>query len=208
MNLEEWKKRPFRMWVLAALLRILTWIGVKADLLVIVREGLVPLKTKTWTNAYSFAFLGAEDIEALISLDAETPRDQLEQWFRDGKLCFGARDGTRLIAKMWCDLEEFYHPNVPRKLASDEAYLYLAYVHPDYRGKDLAPQMRAAGYSSLREIGRTKFYSYSRYFNTAARRFKAKLGAREDGLRIVFQLFGRWSTSLTFRWRVRPTALK
>lgn len=195
------------MWLLAVLLRALNWIGVKTDLLVIVREGLVPIKINTPTSAYNFDFLGAEDIEDLIRLDPEIPRHQLEKWFRNGKLCFGARDGTRLIAKMWCDLEEFYHPRLPQKLASDEAYLFLAYVHPDYRGKGLAPQMRAAGYSSLRAIGRTKFYSYSRYFNTAARRFKAKLGAREEGLRIVFLLFGRWSTSLTFRWRNQPTAM-
>ena len=102
---------------------------------------------------------------------------------------------------MWCDLDEFYHPTHPHKLTADEAYLFLAYVDPDYRGQGLAPKMRAAAYAALRELGRSKFYSYSGFFNTAARRFKAKLGAREEGLRLHFRLFGNWSKSTTFRWR-------
>jgi hypothetical protein len=96
-------------------------------------------------------------------------------WIQAGKLCFGIRDKGRLIAKMWCDFDESYHPTHPHKLA--------------------------AGYTALRGMGRSRFYSYSRYFNSAARRFKAKLGAREEGLRPHFRLFDNWSKSLTFRWR-------
>ena len=125
--------------------------------------------------------------------------EKLDMWFREGKLCYGIRDHSRLIAKMWCDLDELYHPTCPQKLAVDEVYLFLAYVDPDYRGQGLASLMRVAGFASLRRMGRSKFYSYSRYFNTAARRFKAKLGAREESLIIHFQLFGKWSKSLTFR---------
>lgn len=188
------------MWVLAVLLRVMTWFGIRIDLLVIVREGELPVENVPPTDAYDCGFLSAADIDELIRLDPETDREKLDTWFREGKLCYGIRDNSRLIAKMWCDLDEFYHPTHPHKLAADEVYLYLAYVDPDYRGQGLAPLMRAAGYASLREMGRNKFYSYSRYFNTAARRFKAKLGAREDGLRIHFRLFGRWSKSLTLRW--------
>ena len=101
---------------------------------------------------------------------------------------------------MWCDLDEFYHPTRDEKLERDQAYLLVAYVDPDYRGQGLAPQMRAAGYDALRELGRHRFYSYSRFFNAAARRFKEKLGAREEGLRIHFRWFGRWSSCVTFPW--------
>lgn len=200
MSRIDWKKRPLRLWVLAAFLRALTWIGIRMDLLVIAREGEKPVEIAQPDNAFEFGFLTEANVEDLLRLEPETDRDELDRWFREGKRCYGVWDNSRLIAKMWCDFDEFYHPTHSIKLAADEVYLFLAYVDPDYRGQSLAPLMRAAGYASLREMGRSKFYSYSRYFNTAARRFKAKLGAREQGLRIHFRLFGRWSRSLTFRW--------
>jgi RimJ/RimL family protein N-acetyltransferase len=188
------------LWILAAFLRALSWIGVRIDLLVIVREGETSIDVPQSPDNYNYDFVSAADSEELYRLDPENDREKLATWFQQGKLCFGIRDNRRLIAKMWCDLNEFYHPTHPHKLTADEAYLFLAYVDPDYRGQGLAPKMRAAGYAALRDMGRSRFYSYSRYFNSAARRFKAKLGAREEGLRLHFRLFGKWSKSLTIRW--------
>lgn len=201
LNLRDWKKRPFRMWVLAGLLRAMSWIGIRTDLLILELEGQKPFELAQPTNGYDFRFLTPADIEDLIRLEPGTKRENLKMMFREGKLCYGVWDNTRLIAKMWCDLDQLYHPTRPHPLAADEVYLFLAYVDSNYRGQGLAPLMRVAGYASLREIGRSKFYSYSRYFNTAARRFKAKLGAREESLTVHFRLFGKWSRSLTFQRR-------
>lgn len=189
------------MWILAAFLRAMSWIGVRVDLLVIVREGETPIDVSQPPDDYIYDFISVADIEELYRLDPENDRETLATWFQQGKLCFGIRDNKRLIAKMWCDLNEFYHPTHPHMLSADEAYLFLAYVDPDYRGQNLAPKMRAASYAALSGMGRSRFYSYSRYFNSAARRFKTKLGAREEGLRLHFRLFSKWSKSLTFRWR-------
>jgi len=188
------------MWFLAALLRGMKLIGIRIDLLVIEHENEISVETAQPPDNYDFGFLTAVNVEEIVRLDPEIDREKLKVWFREGRLCYGVRDNSRLIAKMWCDLNEFYHPTHPQKLAADEVYLFAAYVDPDYRGQGLAPLMRCAGYASLRDMGRSKFYSYSRFFNTAARRFKAKLGAREKGLRIHFRFFGRWSRSLTLRW--------
>ena len=166
----------------------------------IVREGETPIDVSHPPEDYHYGFVSATNVEELYRLDPENEKDKLERWFQEGKRCFGVRDNGRLIAKMWCDFDEFYHPTHPHKLAADEAYLFLAYVDPDYRGQRIAPEMRAACCAALRKMGRNRFYSYSRYFNSAARRFKAKLGAREEGLRLHFRLFGRWSKSLTIRW--------
>lgn len=186
--------------MLAVLLRALKWLGINIDLLIIVREGEMPLENTQPIGAYDFDILTPADIEELVRLEPGTEPEELEKWFREGKRCYGLRDKSRLIAKMWCDFDEFYHPTSPYKLAADEVYLFLAYVDPDYRGQGLATLMRAMSYAALREMGRSKFYSYSRYFNTGARRFKAKLGAREEGLRIHTRLFGKWSKTLTFRY--------
>lgn len=176
------------------------WIGINVDLLIRVREGEMPIDSAKHSSKYESRFLSDADLQSLLALEPESDPGDLTKWFQEGKHCFGMWDESRLIAKMWCDLDELYHPARPIKLADDEVYLFLAYVDPDYRGQALASAMRAAGFAALREMGRSKFYSYSRYFNTAARRFKAKLGAREECLIIHFLIFGKWSRSLTFNW--------
>ena len=200
MSQSEPRIRPFRNRVLAVILRPLRWIGIDIDLLIIVREGVIPVENAPPRSDYDFDVLTPADVDQLIQLEPDTEPEKLREWFQEGKLCFGLRDNSRLIAKTWCDFGEFYHPTKPYKLASDEVYLLQAYVDPDYRGQGLATVMRSKSYAALREMGRSKFLSYSRYFNSAARRFKAKLGAREEGLTMHFRLFGRWSKSLTIRY--------
>ena len=188
------------MWVLVAIIRGMTWFGIKIELFTKVREGETDVEIAQPNESYKFGLLTETDVEALTRLDPTTGREKLITWFRQGKLCYGIRDNSRLIAKMWCS---FNHSDLPSKLpkfAADEAYLFFAYVDPEYRGRSLAPLMRTAVYKSLRAMGRSKFYSYSRYFNTGARRFKSKLGAREESLIMHVRLFGKWSRNLTFQW--------
>ncbi len=174
-------------------------MGITIEPFVTVREGETPANLDQTHDAFSFDFLTAADIDELVEFGPGTERDKLSNWFREGKLCYGARNASSLVAKMWCDLNEFSYPPNYRKLADDEVYLFAAYAHPDYRGQNLAPLMRTACYASLRKMGRTRFYSYTDYFNTAARRFKAKVGARDEALRLHIDLFGKWSKTWTLR---------
>jgi hypothetical protein len=114
------------LWILAAFLRALSWIGVRIDLLVIVREGETPIDVSNSPDDYDYGFVSAKDIKELYRLDPENDRQKLAKWFQERKLCFGIRDDGRLIAKKWCDFDEFYHPTHPYKLAADEVYLYLS----------------------------------------------------------------------------------
>jgi hypothetical protein len=98
---------------------------------------------------------------------------------------------------MWCDLDAFSYPPNYRKLEPDEVYLFAAVVDRAHRGEGLAPLMRAECYNALRKKGRSRFCSYTDYFNTPARHFKAKLGAREELLRLHVELFGKWSKTVT-----------
>lgn len=180
-------------------MRRLRWIGIRMELFITVREGETPVEVAQPPDAFRFAFLTVADVDDLIQLEPASDRQELIDWFREGKLCYGIWDQSRLIAKMWCDLDEFNYPPNYRELAVDEVYLYAAFSDPDYRGQSLAPMMRANGYKSLREMGRDRFYSYTDYFNTAARRFKLKLGARNEALRMHLELFGKWSKTVTLR---------
>ena len=180
-------------------MRRMRWFGIRLELFITVREGETPVEIAQPPDTFRFAFLSAADIDDLMRLEPTIDRQQLTTWFQEGKLCFGVWDQARLIANMWCDLDEFNYPPSYRKLAADEVYLYAAFADSDYRGQSLAPLMRAKSYASLREMGRSRFCSYTDYFNTAARRFKHKLGAREEALRMHFELFGKWSKTVTLR---------
>jgi len=192
------KSRPLRLRFLGVLLRVIRGLGINIDLIVLEREGAGPVDFTPPENDFTCRFLGPKDIQDLLRLDAKADRDSLESMFRDEKLCFGMWDDARLVAKMWCDPHELYHPVSPKQLDADEVYLQLAFVDPDYRGQNLAPLMRVRGYAALRELGMTKFYSYSMYVNAEARRFKAKLGARSECLIVFVRWFGRWSSCRTY----------
>lgn len=191
------RKRYVTLRLLAAALRALGWLGVKTELLILEREGESSVEPQSGADPFQYRFLTKSDIDEMIRLEPDSVRHDIEEMFKTGKLCFGVFDGTRLVAKMWCDLDEIYHPINSRTLDDDEVYLQLAFVDPDYRGQSLAPRLRIAGFAALREMGRTRFYSYSRYFNMAARRFKEKLGSREEALIVHIRLFGKWSKCIT-----------
>ena len=57
------------MWILAAFLRALSWIGVRIDLLVVVREGETPIDVSNSPDDYDYGFVPATDIEELYRLD-------------------------------------------------------------------------------------------------------------------------------------------
>lgn len=199
MNQAVPEKKPLRQRILPALLRRTHWIGIRIVPFVTVCEAEVPVDIAQPPESYELSFLTASDIENLIQLEPSANREEISAWFREGKLCYGVRDDSRLVAKMWCDRDEFNFPPNFRKLDNDEVYLFAAFADPEYRGRGLAPLMRTAAYAALREMGCTRFYSYTDFFNAAARRFKAKLGAREEALRVHVELFGKWSTTLTLR---------
>jgi GNAT superfamily N-acetyltransferase len=191
------KRPPVKILIFPAILRRLRKIGIHLEPFFTVREGGQILPTKS--SNFRFDFLAENDFEALVEFSRSEERQVLRSWLDQGKRCFVAWDGSRMIANMWCDFEEFNFPPNYRRLDEDEVYLFAAFAHPDYRGQNLAPQMRNRCYAALRSLGRSRFYSYTDYFNVPARRFKEKLGARNETLRLYVRLFGRWSRTITLR---------
>jgi GNAT superfamily N-acetyltransferase len=193
---------PWQRW-LGGVLRRLRHIGIQTELLLIVREGQHATGISQSDAELACGFLTSEDIPALVALESWTDPDTCRKWFAEGKMCFGARQGNKLVAKMWCDLESFNHPPCFRRLARDEAYLFAAYADPEARGRNIAPIMRERCYAALSAMGRQRFYSYTDFFNMPARRFKEKLGAVNESLKLHVLLFGRWSSTWTLRRYVR-----
>ena len=199
MSARKSKGLRFRARIFPAIFRRLRRIGITVEPFLTVREGEKPTGFDPTNSAFGFGFLAEEDNDELIQFDKDVSHEELCERFREGKLCYGVRDGPVLVAKMWCDLNEFSFPPNFRKLEDDEVYLFAASARPYYRGQNVAPLMRSACYASLQKIGRTRFYSYSDYFNTPARRFKEKLGARDEALKLHVGLFGKWSKTMTVK---------
>ena len=187
---------PFGQRVLAALLYRVSHLGVRLRPLIETLEDVTPPARRPGVEPFRFEALAASDIGDLLALGTEANREEMLRWFAAGKRCFGLRDGVRLVATMWCDLDEVNFAPVHRVLAADEAYLFAAYTDPSYRGRDLAPRLRHACYAHLRANGRTRLVSYSEPFNRASRRFKQKLGAVEVAAWLHVDLFGRWSRTI------------
>jgi len=175
-------------------------IGVSIKPYVTVKEGEVQPDPEMLNDKFVFCELTEDDIDELLKLDSlyYTPK-KLAGWFNEGKLCFGLRDGKRLVAKMWCDLAVVNWEPAYRELGPEEVYLFAAYSDPEYRGQNLAPTLRATCYTVLRERGRTSFYSHSDYYNLPARRFKQKIGGIEEDLQAEVGLFNKWTRTFIIR---------
>ena len=184
---------------LASLLRRIRWIGVEIHPFLVVREGAGSAFGFPGSDRFVSGFIEPDDVAQIARLDPYLDEAECEERLREGKLCYAVKDGSKVVALMWCDLRAFNFPPHYRRLQDDEAYLFGAMTDPAFRGRNLAPLMRSRCYDSLREIGRHTFWSYTDFFNSPARRFKEKLSARDEMLRVHVALFGRFEANWTLR---------
>ena len=140
---------------------------------------------------YTVAYLEESDLPAIAAIPGRTHSlQQLERLLCEGKICLGLKCKEEIVAFSWCDLQECRFVGDRFELRTDEAYLFDAYTSTAYRGKSVAPYLRAMFYSELAAMGRQKIYNVSGSLNKPALRFKQKLGARRLRSGIYFDLFG------------------
>jgi GNAT superfamily N-acetyltransferase len=197
---------PQRDRLAAGVLRRLGRVGIEVTPFLVVREPPRADADRSGLAGLDVGFVGPEWTDELVRLEPSATREEVTGFFAAGKLCFAVRDGSRVLAKTWCDLDEINYGPARRPLEHDEAYLFAAFADPALRGRRLAPAMRAATYDALRDMGRTRFWSYTDLFNPSARRFKRALGAHDDALRLYVSVRGRWSRTVTLRRYPPPTA--
>jgi GNAT superfamily N-acetyltransferase len=184
--------------VLSTIGTAMTRLGIWVQLFLVVREGCVESTTAEPDPGLSLDWIGRDDLEQVHALESWRKREQVESWFEEGQRVFGIKDGNRLVGRTVCNLETFAMNGLIRPLEKDEVYLHSACVHPDYRGRNIAPLMRGACYRALREDGYKRFYSVTKYLNKPARRFKQKLGAVEEALLFYVDFFHRWRWIFTW----------
>jgi len=175
--------KPLGSRVVRRLVNLAARLGVQAELFFVTAEGAAPVGEPIRIDSrYTAGWAGPDDIPELVRVEPGTPAALCAERLRSGLRCFAIKDGTRIVAKMWCEMDECRDPAWRRPLDDDEAYLFNAYTDPSLRGQNLAPAMRQQCYAALRAIGRTRVFSCTDYTNIAARRFKRKLGAVDEAL--------------------------
>ena len=128
---------------LASLCRRLSRLGVEIAPFLIVREGAGSGVAFPDNTRFISGFLGLDDVAQMARLDPYLDEAACEELLRLGRLCYALKDGPRIVAQMWCDLEAFNHLPHYRLLQDDEAYLFNAITDPEFRGHGLAPLMRS-----------------------------------------------------------------
>jgi len=159
----------------------------------LVREGLSnenELTVFPKINPCKAIFLSPIDMK-VISSNPEVPetKDILLERLSSGCLCLGIKYHDEIVAYMWCNLRKCDSHHITFKLREDEAYLMDARTFSTYRGNNLAPYLRVEIYRHLRQMGRTKFFSITEYFNESALRFKMKLSSKPVNLYLCIKLF-------------------
>ncbi len=89
-------------------------------------------------------------------------------------------------------------------LRENEAYLEKMYTFENFRGKRLAPYLRYKCYEYLAEQEKSRYYSVTHYFNTASRRFKAKLNVQHAQLYLYLDFFGKYRRTFLLK-KYRPS---
>jgi len=168
-------------------------IIIDVDPFYIVREGLSVedgINVKPKLDSCNVCFLKPSEMK-IISTSSEVPQteDVFLKRLSDGCLCIGIKHYDEIAAYMWCNLKECDSKLIRFNLSEDKAYLMDARTFSSYRGKNLAPYLRAQLYKHLRQMGRTKFISITSYLNTSSIRFKKKLNAKPYKLYARIKLF-------------------
>lgn len=162
------------------------------------REGTAAHQTDWPELAAEFpsTVLEAGDIPVMTACSQWNTEERLRTRLAKGHLCVVLKHEGQIAGYTWADLDRVSDYACTFPLGADEAYLYDAYIAPKFRGRSLAPYLRAESYKHLHAAGRHVFYSVSDFFNTPAIKFKRKLNA--DVMRLYLQIkvgrreLGQW----------------
>jgi len=136
------------------------------------------------------------DVAAVGGFDSWRTVERVRALLEKGDLCVLLKNQGRIAGFTWADFDEVNDSACDYELGSGEAYLYDAFIAPEYRGHSLAAYMRVESYRHLRRMGRYTFYSLSDCFNTPAIKFKKKINAEITRLYLQIKLgrrvVGQW----------------
>jgi GNAT superfamily N-acetyltransferase len=203
---------PLRL-LLRLALDVVAKLGVRIEpyylVLELVPEGLAGAAVDDDSGEYSFAFLDASEMRAIMRYpDHVITEERLSERLDRGNQCLAAKHGDTIVAFHWIDFAECrFSAHHLFALKDNEAYLFDGYTVESFRGRGIAPALRRRAYAELSRAGRTRLYSITAVLNPAAAAFKRKLDARSLELGIYLTLFSRWRSHFVLRRYATRTPL-
>jgi len=164
------------------------WLKLASELgyrrlLVLERSLEQPVAADVPTVPVRIEVLSSGGVDDYLTLRPEARREQVQQRWDVGHLCFAARHEGRLVACCWAALAGAWsdYLRCAVELAPGEAYLFDAYTLPAWRGRGIAHAVCMQQLSYLRQAGRRRVIRMTAAENTVALQVHAKAGFRPAG---------------------------
>ncbi|PQV48907.1 hypothetical protein CLV33_104112 [Jejuia pallidilutea] len=162
-------------------------------------ETIVPPKVKGDTSGFTISHFNENDIEKAQRLIAGSYYKDLVSYFKEGQICVGIKDYDAIVAFMFVKRDSYLFRGKTFNLAKNEAYMHSMYTFELYRGRRIAPYLRYHCYGLCKEMGLSKLYSISEYFNKSSKKFKQKLKAKQTALYISINLFNSFKKTFLLK---------
>ena len=160
------------------------YLGVTYMPYYVIREGHVPLdgSRHLLPEEYSVSQLQPGEHSRVAGLNPWTDDKEIRNRLAAGHICTVICKYDTVAGYTWADLNSVNDRICDYPLPPGHAYLYDAFITPQFRGAGLASMMRAVCYQHLRGQGVQGFVSISDRFNTPALKFKKRLGGEPIAL--------------------------
>lgn len=155
-------------------------------------EIIKPPEVNGETSSFVISRFSVEDVDEAQNLIAGSYYKKLRAYIEEGQICVGIKDNSNIVAFMFIKRDAFLFRGKTFLFNKHEAYLHSMYTFENYRGRRIAPYLRYHCYGICKELGFTKVYSVSEYFNKSSKRFKRKLKAKQTAFYLSIILFKRY----------------
>jgi hypothetical protein len=160
----------------------------------------LPVSLPAGLQSVSYKLLTPSEVAAVLAHPEFVMNAvEKERVVQDNCLCYALMRDSEVMSYTWCNLLRCHSILLSFPIQKDEAYLFGAYTYIKYRGLNLAPYLRYRVYQSLLEMGRSRLYSLTEYFNAPAKKFKKKLNARHLKLQLYIKLFHIFEKEITLK---------
>jgi len=140
-----------------------------------------------------FSILTRDDMKSLGDHEeCFATTEELIRWLDSGCLCLAVKDKGEIAAYSWCDPNYLSFKGRTIALKRNEAFMFKARTYKAFRGKNLAPYVRYEFYRLLKKREVERILSITLLSNTAAMKFKRKLGAKPIELFLYVGLFKKF----------------
>lgn len=162
-------------------------------------ENITSPEVKGGNSDFSISRFSVEDLDKAQLIITGPYYKNLSSFVKEGQVCVGIKENNNIVAFMFIKSDSYFFRGKTFLLGKQEAYLHSMYTFEAYRGRRIAPYLLYHCYEICKELGFTRVYSISEYFNKSSRRFKQKLKAKQVALYLSFVIFKRYKKTVLLK---------